>query len=667
MAWMAPPAEAVLPGTNPRRARRLVPGDLPGRRELMAAGAVAVVLGHLLLAPVTLVIAFLFVLVSRTTRWRLWWLLGPAAAGLTWILLVGPGQALADFAAGPASVLRQLGAGNPASRAGHPRTALPGIGGWLPQQLPLALPLAAAEGAVVGWLDWLHTDEWAVAPRRPGAIAALRAAVAARVIRAGGVLTRDGCVLGLVPATGAVASLDWPEVSRGMLVAGADERAVTLSCLQLIHAALRRRKPVFVLDDGQNPAIAAAFAAACRATGTPLLGDGAARADDALRGGGAALQADVAVRTERTLVGTGARDASQLWGRARAPRDGGLRDGAFRDGGLRDGAFRDGGLRDETPRDRSRWDGAGWDGARGHTALEQDAVGSAEARLRQVIGDRSAALLPADSPALAARACEGLAALAADLGRIGVDGDALVWVPHAERVPAQALGALVAAGAGAGGGVGIGTGTGGGGLVVLIATTSPAAVPELGALVGAALIRRVADPACAASLAALTGTRLLPPQAAAAGLAPSPGVPGLGPPAGYGAAGLGSSAGLAAASGLTPSAGFGPAAVPGVAPELVPCPAISARALLALGPEEFVLAVASPRRRLVAPGRIVPARLPQADRAQADPLGPGRPWADRAQADPLGPGRPRASWLPRIVRRPRPGRADGPDYPLAAR
>jgi hypothetical protein len=497
-------------------------------------------LAHLLLAPLTLVIAAVFILVSRISRWRLWWLLGPVAVGLAWIVLIGPGQALADFAAWPASVLRHFGANGSAGRTGHPEAAISGIGSRLSRQLPLALPLAAAEAAVAGWLHWLHTDEWAVPAPRPGAVAALRAAVATRRIRSGAVLTRDGCVLGVAPATGAAVAVDWAEISRGLLVTGADEREVTTACLQLVHAALRRRKPVFVLDDRQSPGIAGALAAACRATGAPLHGDDrflageAAHMRSAAAAGGAARMRDP-VRADGLgqrggAVARGAASASQLWGRAAAP--------------------------------------------------ERPDAGVTQVDLRQVVSERSAALLTALSPELAASACAGLAVLAADLRRIGVDGDALVWIPHAERVPAQALGALLSDSAR-------------GGLAVLIATTSPASAAELGRLAGAALIRRVTDPAFAATLATLTGTRLLPLPAAAAGPGSSAkfAVPtAFGSPGGLAAGGL--------------SAG-------GLAPEFVACPAVAAPFLLALGPGEFVLAVGGPRPRLVAPGRMVPARLPR--------------------------------------------------------
>jgi hypothetical protein len=461
MAGMAQPA-----GPVPRRARHLLPAGLARRGELVAAGAVAILLAHLLLAQLTLVLALALAAIGKSSRWRPWWLLVPAVAGLAWTLAAGPGNALAGFAAGPASILAYLSGGHLASHLGRPLAAFAGLQGWLPRQLPVALVTGAAEAALIGWLDWLHTDEWAVPPARPGAVAAVRRALAANAVRAGGVVTRDGCALGVVPSTGAVAELRWAEISHGTLIVGAAAQDVTLAGLQVTHAALRRRKPVIVLDSGQAD-IARAVAAACAATGTPLL------------------------------------DAGPC-----GP-------------------------------------GTAW------TREPDDRVAS---ELGRVVRERLAVLLPVDTSELAARACAGLASLARDLRRIGVDGDALVWVPHGERVPAQALAALVRDSALAG-------------LSVLIGTTSPAAATELGGAVGATLMYRVADPELAASLAVRTGLRLLPRPVAA---------PLVGEP-----------------------------------PDLVQSPVIPARALLSLGQAEFVLAVSAPRPRLIAPGRLVPARLPR--------------------------------------------------------
>ncbi|MFY9776831.1 MAG: hypothetical protein WAK28_19870, partial [Trebonia sp.] len=227
------PAE-VVPGAGamPRRARHLIPTQLPRRGEVVAAFAVLVLLAHLLFAQLTFVLAVVFAAVSKTTRWRLWWLAVPAAAGLGWTLAIGPRAATAGLAAGPAQILAYLGGGHPLNRLLHPRGAFAGVGGWLPRQFPLALIAAAAEAALVGWLDWVHTDEWAVRPPRPGALAAVRGALARRTTSAGVVVTRDGCVLGVAPGSGARVVLGWPEIAGGVLVTGADARTLAVSSLQ---------------------------------------------------------------------------------------------------------------------------------------------------------------------------------------------------------------------------------------------------------------------------------------------------------------------------------------------------------------------------------------------------------------------------------------------------
>ena len=163
---------------------------------------------------------------------------------------------------------------------------------------------------------------------------------------------------------------------------------MTLAGLQVVHAALRRRKPVIVLDPGGDPFIARAVGAACLATGTPLVTAGLpADAGEAVHVAGTAAVGPAD-------AGTAA--ASRLWGRG-------------------------------TGRERQPGDPAATD-------------------LGGVVRERSAALLPAGSAELAARACAALAALAGDLRRIGVDGDALVWVPRGERVPAPALRQLLSDG-----------------------------------------------------------------------------------------------------------------------------------------------------------------------------------------------------------------------------
>ena len=417
----------------------------------MAACAVLLLVAHLLLAQLTLVLALAFALTGRISRWRLGWLITPAAAGLVWALALGPGRAAAGFAAGPEHVLDYLGHGRLAAGLSRPSGAFAGAGSWLPRQLPIALIAGAAEAALIGWLGWLRAGPPAAPPRRPGAVAAARTALAASLIRSGSVVTRNGCALGVAPATGAVAELRWPEIAGGLLVAGAEDQGVTVASLQEVHAALRRRKPLIVIDVSADASIARALTTACAATGTPL-------------------------RHER----------------------------------------------------------AGLD-------------------LAPVVGERSAALLRVGSAELAARACADIAALAAGLSRIGVDGDGLIWVTGGERLPASAVAALIGDGRVAG-------------LAVLIGTSSPAAA-QLAGLVAARLILRIADPSLAATLAASAG------------------------------------------DGGAPVAGGQP--MVGGQPVVGRRLAVSAGVLLSLGPDEFVLTVSEPTRRLVPLGRLVPARLPR--------------------------------------------------------
>jgi hypothetical protein len=269
---------AIQAEQMPRRARYLVPRDLPRRGEILAACVVVAVLGHVLFAPLTLVFAAVFSLVTRVTRWRLSWLLAPVIIAAAWTLAVGPRAAAAGFADGPAKVAAYLGAsGHQFDHALHFTAAFRGSGSWLPRQLPLAILAGAAEAAIVGWLSWLHTDEWDVPPARPGLVAAVRRAAIRRAIRTGGVVTRDGSCLGVAAGSGAKVTLSWPEAAGGVSVCGSAEQDVLSTSLQLVHAAVRRRKPVFAVDLTADPALPGRLAAVCAAAGAPLrvFGEGA--------------------------------------------------------------------------------------------------------------------------------------------------------------------------------------------------------------------------------------------------------------------------------------------------------------------------------------------------------------------------------------------------------
>ena len=276
------PAKVVTEAEQmPRRARYLVPRGLPRRDEILAVCVVAVVLAHVLFAQLTIILAAAFYLITRVTRWRLSWLAVPAAAGLAWMAAIGPRAAVAGFTAGPAQIADYLGAsGHQASHLLHFTAAFTGMATWLPRQLPLALVAGAAEAALAGWLTWLHTDEQDLSPARPGLIVAARRTAAVRGIRAGGVVTRDGACLGVAAGSGARITLSWAEAAGGVSVCGSSGPDVLTTSFQLVHAAVRRRKPVLAVDHTADPGLPGKLAAVCGAAGAPLLvfGEDGARA-----------------------------------------------------------------------------------------------------------------------------------------------------------------------------------------------------------------------------------------------------------------------------------------------------------------------------------------------------------------------------------------------------
>ena len=567
----------------PRRARHLIPTQLPRRGEVIAVCAVLLVLVHLLFAQVTLILAVAFTGVSRTSRWRSLWLAVPAAAGLAWTLVIGPRAAAAGFAAGPAQVLAYLSGGHPLRHLFQADGAFAGASGWLPRQLPLALIIASAECALAGWLAWVHTDEWAVRPPRPGALAAVRAMANSRAIRAGALLTRNGCALGVAPDTGARVLLTWPEVAGGVVVTGAAQDALTMTSFQLVHAALRRRKPVITVDMTGEAAASLALTAACAATGTPLTVFGTADGRyEPFR------QAGPARRLAMTVALLGAADSGEAPARA-------MRDYLHAVCELIDAVPAD----SRTPvlddivhllnplalQARFRLLPATSPGRRQLADLLRGALRTAQANpqvlraaaahlagvrrspagrwlcpgstpaprgidLARTVRERSAVLFRLDSPDVARVVCADITALGDDLRRIGADGDGLVWLCGCAPLGRPSLAGLVTGGAAAG-------------LPVLISTTSPDAA-ELAALANVVIAHRLADAVTAGSLAACTGTRMVPTGGASGGAA-----------------------------------------------ELVPRPAVPPQALLSLAPRQFVLAAREPAQRVGRLGQAIPARLPR--------------------------------------------------------
>src|SRR6266702_131266 len=260
-----PSAVPTAAGRPPRRARYLVPPGTPRRGEVLAAVAVAAVVAGVLFAPVTLVLAAAFDAVSKVSRWRPLWLSVPAAGGILWALAIGPRAAAAGLRRGPAAMAGALSTG-PAAL-----TRLPGlVVRGLPGQLPRALILSAGVAALAWWLRWLHTDEWDVPEPRPGLLGAWHQRRAVASLRAGHVLTRDGACLGVDAAPGRAAVLPWRDAGGGVLVTGAAGPAVLGSGLRLACAAIRRRKPVIVVDLTGDRELPGALAGICAAARAPL-------------------------------------------------------------------------------------------------------------------------------------------------------------------------------------------------------------------------------------------------------------------------------------------------------------------------------------------------------------------------------------------------------------
>jgi hypothetical protein len=608
-----PAAVVAAPQRAPRRARYLIPLGTPRRRELLAALAVLGVLGGLLFAPVTLGLAVAFHAIGKITRWRPVWLAVPAACGVVWVLAIGPADALAGFLAAPRAVVALLtGVATGPARLAHLGTASTGSVRWFPGQFPVALILAAGVAAVAWWLDWLHTDEWRLPVPRPGLVSLCRRRFTAAFVKSGGVLTRSGACLGVDAGTGRPAAVPWREAERGVLVTGSVRPAVAAAGFQLVHAAIRLRKPVIVVDLAAGGELAGSLAAVCAATGAPLQVFGAAGTGyyEPLRGGDPARQAALVMSM---IDWAQVPDSARLGGQAcltdvlavagAAPADPGV---AMLDdvaGLLRPGALA-ARMERVPPYHPRRLSLAGQvvltaellaaEGSMGTFIAEQlaslrasplgrwlgpapvDEPGLAISvgevvRTRGVVLfslDREAHGRPADT--IASLVAQDVTRVYARLQRAAIGGDGLAWFGQCETIDPQALAGLVGAGAG---------------LATVLSTTAAAAMGRLADQVSVLVLHRLDDHSLAGRLAWLTGKRLVP-----AGLSPAPAAAG----------------GAVAAAGAAAAGGAGPAAPPGTAWS----PAVTGDDLCALGEGEFTLVPGAGGGRMVPLATSIPARIP---------------------------------------------------------
>ena len=601
----------------PRRARYLVPRGLPRRGEILAAFLVLAILAHVLFAQLTLVLAVVFALITKVTRWRLSWLLIPGAIAVAWALAEGLRAAAAGFGDGPAQVAGYLGApGHQFAHVAHFTGAFSGVAVWLPRQLPLAILAGAAEAAIIGWLAWLHTDEWNLPAARPGLLVAARRAATRRAIRAGGVVTRDGACLGIAAGSGARVTVSWAETAGGVSVCGSAEQDVLTTSFQLVHAAVRRRKPVFAVDRTGDPDLPLRLAAVCAAAGAPLqvFGDAAAGPRRAAHGAGRPAcyepfsHGDPAQRASLITAMVSWDGPSSQYRRScsayledvfelldAAPGDPRvpvldevihlLNPTAMR---ARMEHVPAGYPRRDVLAERTRVSVSLLQAEPATTAqlerqlreLRASAFGrwlrqpgsepAAGIDLGRAVTERGVVLFclggspSADSAAMLTRLiCRDVLAAGAALHRIGVAGDGIVWLAECGSMPRGSVTELIACGPGTG-------------LPVLAATTSARAAAELAGLTSVVVVHRMNDAAAARHLAAVASGADSPGPLGSGQDLPEPGDPPE--PAGTGDPGF--------------------------------APAISPASLSALRDGEFLLAVKNPPR-LVPRALAVRARIPQ--------------------------------------------------------
>jgi hypothetical protein len=514
----------------PRRAPAPAPRDAPRHRELIAVLAVAAVLTHLLLGQLTLLLAAVMYVIDRASRWRPQWLAVPAGLGLLWSLAIGPAHAAADLIAGPRQVLAYLGGiGRYPGHLIRPLGAYSGLTHWLPEQFPIALILASAE---VFGLSWLQRRLEGGRAWRPGLIVAARRKMTAAALRSGGVVSRDGCRVGLDVATGHPAEVSWREAEGGVLCAGppagpgpvlgAGPDGLTENAFTLAHAAIRRRKPVIVLDLTGSSRLAGSLAAACVEPGAPFscFGPDGPGYYEPVRGGDPARAAALVMgMLDWTGVGDRQRRSAAAYltdalaVQAAAPGDrrmpvlddlvclltpDGLRQRAAlipayhpRRDVLADRAGVSASLlradpaavaapAAQLPRLRASAPGR-W--------LQPGPPDAPRISLGQTVRERAVTLFSLDvgvdgqtAAMIAGLVCADLMAVCRELHAMAVSGDGLAWINGCEVLGQEVLAELVAAGGGAGMGV-------------VLSTTSAAVADQLAAQVGVLVARVPVDPA----------------------------------------------------------------------------------------------------------------------------------------------------------------------------
>jgi hypothetical protein len=375
---------------------------------------------------------------------------------------------------------------------------------------------------------------------------AARRVATVRAIRAGGVVTRDGGCLGVAPGSGARITLSWDEAAGGISVCGSAGDDVLATSFQLIHAAVRRRKPVLAIDHTSDPGLPARLAAVCAAAGAPLLVFGSAQ------GIGAEPAWAQAACYEPFRHGDPGRRAAMVT--AMLSWDGPGRQYRRSCVAYLEDVFE---LLDAAPGDprvpvlddvihllnpvamRARMEYVPAVYPRRDVLAERTRVSTslvsaepatiaelgrqlrelraspfgrwlrpsaggpaADIDLARAVAERAVVLFrlgapdassPADSSAMLTRlVCQDLLAAGAALNGIGVDGDGIIWLSECGSLPRHSVADMIARGSSTG-------------LPVLAATTSAPVAADLADLVNVVVVYRMDDAAAARRLAEVTG------------------------------------------------------------------------------------------------------------------------------------------------------------------
>lgn len=247
-------ANAAAELNRPLRRRRYLLGD-PDRTRATAWSALVLFLIVLMVVlPLAVpVAAILWVSITLVRVRRSGALITAGVGAVAFVAAGGPVASLRRWSEGPQALYRFVhqvitDKGTSVAAAWHEQTA--GLAGrWLLGQIPLALLIGGLLAWWLGWLRWLHTDEWMIPEPRKGMLARLRQRRITVSITAGRLVsTPDAAVMGVDNKTGGRLDLYDDERRGHVLVVGANGSGKSTTVFKIFEADLDRGRPVFFTD-----------------------------------------------------------------------------------------------------------------------------------------------------------------------------------------------------------------------------------------------------------------------------------------------------------------------------------------------------------------------------------------------------------------------------------